>query len=371
VAQQGAVPPPESATASSAIQRLAGSLETDLKGNPARLPPYVDQFRRELGNDSRLFAFSVKSAVDAHGRVRLQGFVEFPETRHGVAALLEALGFEVVNELVTLPTPELGESRFGFITASHSFSYDHPTGQQGVVTDCLLGEPVFLLREEAGHLLVHGRDGYLGYVASKDVLRVSDADFASYLADPRVRVTVDHTSDQGLLIPAGARLKWVSTDKESATAELPTGESVTLPATKCQIASLPAARLERIIADGQRLIGTPYVWGGKTGAGIDCSGLVQSAFASAGITLPRDSNQQVLNGQLTATRWYRAGLRRGDTLYFLGEYGRVQHTAIYLGDDRYLQAEMPAVDIRSFNPQHPDYDPRRDKSFAFAKRLLD
>ena len=58
-------------------------------------------------------------------------------------------------------------------------------------------------------------------------------------------------------------------------------------------------------------------------------------------------------------------------MYFLGDYGRIRHTAIYLGEGRYLQAEMPEVDIRSFNPEDSDYDARRAASFAFAKRLLE
>ena len=112
-----------------------------------------------------------------------------------------------------------------------------------------------------------------------------------------------------------------------------------------------------------------YLWGGNIGPNFDCSGLVQIAFATTGVHFPRDSNQQFLLGQLTATRWHRDRLRRGDTLYFLGVNGRIRHTALYLGDDRYLQAEMPAVNIRSLNPAHDDYDERRAKSFAFGKRL--
>jgi cell wall-associated NlpC family hydrolase len=118
-------------------------------------------------------------------------------------------------------------------------------------------------------------------------------------------------------------------------------------------------------------LGTRYFWGGKTSQGVDCSGLVQIAYSTVGFNLPRDSYQQFYLGRLTATRWHRAGLRRGDTLYFLGRDGKIRHTALYLGDDQFIQAVVPRVTISSFNREDENYDEDHDKSFAFAKRLLE
>ena len=87
--------------------------------------------------------------------------------------------------------------------------------------------------------------------------------------------------------------------------------------------------------------------------------------------LPRDANQQYYLGRLTATRGHTSAMRRGDTMYFIGNDGKIRHTAIYLGGERYLNAEVPRVRIGSVNPAHKDYDQRRHKSFAFAKRLVE
>lgn len=64
-------------------------------------------------------------------------------------------------------------------------------------------------------------------------------------------------------------------------------------------------------------------------------------------------------------------MRRGDTLYFLGRHGKIIHTAIYLGDGKYLESAGPGVRITSFNPADDNFDARRSRHFAFAKRLLE
>ena len=75
-------------------------------------------------------------------------------------------------------------------------------------------------------------------------------------------------------------------------------------------------------------VGTPYVWGARGGAGIDCSGLVQTSFAHAGRALPRDSDQQQVCGEPAAE------IRRGDLVFFPG------HVAIATGPDGLVHASQ-------------------------------
>jgi gamma-D-glutamyl-L-lysine dipeptidyl-peptidase len=369
-ADEVSLPTAEEFLTKSVVERLARKIEPDLVGKPERLPQYVNFFRSEIGNDSRLFAFNVMTDATGEGRVVLRGYVEFPETRAALAKFLGALGFAVEDQLETLPDAELGKEIFGLVKAAHSLGYDRPSGKLRPETDCLIGEPLYLLREESGHLLAHTSEGYLAYVRSADVLRVDDAAFVRYLSGRRLQVKTNQQVE-GTMVPAGARLKWIGTEGDVVKAELPTGVTINVPASACEVRNPPDAQIDAIITAAQQLIGTPYLWGGRTSDGIDCSGLVQMGYAGAGLRLPRDSYQQFYVGQLTATRWHTAGMRRGDTLYFLGDDGKIRHTAIYLGDDRYLQAVLPKVRISSFNPKHPEYDEHRKASFAFAKRPLE
>jgi len=129
--------------------------------------------------------------------------------------------------------------------------------------------------------------------------------------------------------------------------------------------------VERVIGNAKQFLKTPYLWGGKTSKGIDCSGLVQTAFAAAGIHLPRDSSQQVYLGRLTATRWQRHTMLPGDTLYFVGRHGKIRHTALYLGDGKYIEAAGGQVRISSLVPNDGGFDRQRSGAFVFAKRLFD
>jgi cell wall-associated NlpC family hydrolase len=170
----------------------------------------------------------------------------------------------------------------------------------------------------------------------------------------------------------GAGLKWAGLDGQQVVAELPVGQNVSIPRDACRIRSEATdPRIKRVLSAAARLLDTKYLWGGTTSRGIDCSGLVQTAFAAEGIHLPRDADQQAYLGRLTATRWYRDGLRPGDTLYFLGRNGRITHTALYFGDGQYLESVRPCVRYASFSLQDENYDRQRDASFCFARRLFD
>jgi cell wall-associated NlpC family hydrolase len=352
------------------MKRVARKIEPDLKGDSARLSQYINFFSRELGNDSRICAFDVTAEAGHDRNVVLHGFVEFPETRDSLKEFLTVLGFEVDDQMGTLPAAALGKQIFGVAKSTHSYCFDRPIGRRKQENDCLIGDPLFLLREQDGHLLVHSHEGYLGYVPSADVERMDEKQFEAYLEGPRVAVLKNQNNSEPK-IPAGARLKWISTDGDQIAAELPNGNKVELPTAECRVAEAPAAKIDDIISTAQTLIGTPYFWGGRTSEGVDCSGLVQQSYASVGLFLPRDAYQQFYVGQLSATRWHMAGLRRGDTLYFLAKDGKIRHTAIYLGNDKFIQAVLPHAKISSFNPKDPEYDATHRQSFAFAKRLLD
>ena len=310
-----------------AYERAAMAVEPSPSGDFDQLPRYLAAYADEFISDRRAVAFGV-TARRAEGSsgdaVVLDGPVEFEEHAAGLSDYLAALGFGNVEDRTTpLPTPAVGDEPFAVVRAGRTFLYDVPAASAGdrrreTVSECLAGETLLLLDRVGDEFLCHAADGYVGYVAAADV-------------EP--------------------------TDAATAEASLASGD-------------VPAA-VETAIASMREKMGLPYVWGGRSGEGVDCSGLMQTGFGSAGVLLPRDADQQSLGGRLVATRARRGGMRRGDLMFFLSSRGTVNHVAIYLGDDRVLESGGPGVHEWSADPASPDYDERRVRAFAFAKRVVE
>jgi cell wall-associated NlpC family hydrolase len=298
-------------------------VEPTLVGNPDRLPQYLELFKREFVEDPRTFAINLSATSDAGKRIKTGGWVEFEEHHRVLGEFLTHLGFTVANDGVELlPDAKLGEERFAIATGEACFLYDKPAGLRETFTQCLPGDPLFVLKDVGDGLLCHAGDGYVGYVAASQLRRVSGEAFDEHL-----------------------RSRPASSDRD--------------------------ARIDRAIETAKSFLGTKYVWGGRTPAGIDCSGLVHESFRAAGVSLPRDADQQSLAGTLVATRWHRSSLRRGDILFFLGRRGTVAHTALYLGDGKYIEAAEPVVRISTFDEILPGKDRPRGGTFCFAKRVLE
>jgi cell wall-associated NlpC family hydrolase len=96
-----------------------------------------------------------------------------------------------------------------------------------------------------------------------------------------------------------------------------------------------------IIAQAKRFLGTHYLWGGLSSWGFDCSGIIWDVYRAHGLTIPRDADPQRHHG----TPVPRSALRPGDLLFF-GSPNYAEHDAIYLGNDRMLEAPDSAHSVR-------------------------
>jgi hypothetical protein len=120
----------------------------------------------------------------------------------------------------------------------------------------------------------------------------------------------------------------------------------------------------KIIEKAKELLGTPYLWGGNSTKGSDCSGFTQLLFKSEGFFLPRDARQQASLGKKINIH----ELLQGDLIFF-GSKEKVTHVGISLGGYDYIH-QGGKVEIHSLDEKSKIFNSSRAKTYMFAKRIL-
>jgi len=109
--------------------------------------------------------------------------------------------------------------------------------------------------------------------------------------------------------------------------------------------SFPANGLD-IVKYAEQFIGTPYLWGGESASGFDCSGFTQAVYAHFHISLPRTTTEQAQTGNVIA----KSQLQPGDLVFFNTTGSEFSHVGIYVGNGQFISATTSeGVRIRSLN----------------------
>lgn len=195
-------------------------------------------------------------------------------------------------------------------------------------TEALMGEAVRVFEDEEGLSWVQlESDGYVGYMPSE---ALGGADPAPTHRVSALRTFVYPGPD--LKLPPLAHLSLGAnvaiTGEQGEYAGLSTGGY----AFSGHLTPLDSSESD-FVSVAERFLGTPYLWGGKTSLGLDCSGLIQLSLAAAGVDAPRDSDmQEKALGEPLAVSPDLSGLRRGDLIFWKG------HVGVMLDGERLLHA---------------------------------
>lgn len=124
----------------------------------------------------------------------------------------------------------------------------------------------------------------------------------------------------------------------------------------------------RAVETGDEYLGVPYLWGGSTPRGFDCSGFVKYVYRRNGVNLPRTSRQMAHAGRSVPARI--RSLREGDLMLFTGKKGVISHVALYAGNNQILHSSSSGNGVR-----YDDLSSKRGRyyvtHFARARRVTE
>jgi cell wall-associated NlpC family hydrolase len=352
--------------------------------------PMIDGLLREARDlfvpDRRTAVFDVKGELQG-SVLTLRGEIQNEALKDDLLRFLkEKKDLSIVDSLVTLPHPALGEKTYGVVSLSVANIRSKPDHPAEMVTQAILGTPLSVLKTDDGWYYVQTPDRYLGWTDDR-IAMMTQKEFAQWTAMPKVIVTSDivfthRTAEEGSPrvsdVVIGSILAVKADSGSGYEVQYPDGRTGFLAKNDAQPYEEWLAQAhdtpENILRTAERFTGIPYLWGGTSCKGLDCSGFTKTVFFLNGTLLPRDANQQALVGEPVDTTGGWSALKPGDLLFFgaratADRRERVTHVAISLGGARFIHSSG-IVGTNSFNPADPDYSKHRERSFLRARRII-
>lgn len=277
---------------------------------------------------------------------------------------------------------------YGVCDVSAAFLRARPSYTSSLETQILMGTVVEITDKDGYWLKVDTPEPYTAWVNNTSIARMTKEGLKEWMDAPKVICLADHSSVReeprstsaqvrdlvrgcilrvdgrhepgftGVIIPSGLH-GWVRTEDVFNYAgwkasRHPDGDSV--------------------VKEAMRYKGVPYLWGGASMGGVDCSGLTRMTYLMNGISLPRNASQQQNCGRPVSIEGVLSGhtghLQKGDLLFFGNkETGRASHVGIYIGEGRMIHASK-IVRVNSIVPGTPDAYENAGK-LLYIRRILE
>ncbi|MBB6003927.1 C40 family peptidase [Arcicella rosea] len=346
----------------------------------------IDSFMQRFAPDKRTAIFQI-DAFRKDNQLILTGKTNLIEAKNALISRLKVGNAIVVDEIKTLPETELEDKIYGLVEVSVCNIRYSPRHSGELASQALLGTPVKILeKEDNGWLLIQTPDNYIAWVDRGAITAIKKEQLKQWQNSPKLIYTRSYGSAYS---EANINSETVSDLVAGCIIELKAEKDgfyeVLFPDNRKGFIAKSEANIynkwlsginateENLDKTSKRLMGVPYLWGGTSFKGVDCSGFTKTVYFLNGILLPRDASQQVMIGETVDKTGNWSNLKTGDLLFF-GEKRedgseRVVHVAMWLGNGEFIHAS-DKVSINSMNSSAPNYDAYNFKRYLRAKRIL-
>lgn len=340
--------------------------------------------KSQYAPDKRVALFDIAPRSEK-GRLILKGETNLPQAKKALLDSLTATGYAVTDSIQLLPASSLEGKVYGLVNNSVANIRSDPRHSGELATQALLGTPVNVLKRQGEWFLVQTPDKYISWVDHGGLVLLDQAGFEAWKSTEKIiytRVsgfsyTADNASSQAVsdLVMGDVLVKTGET-RNFFQVVYPDGREAFVskmeaePTESWLSASSPAA--ENLTKVAFQLMGAPYLWGGTSSKGMDCSGFTKTIYFMNGLVIPRDASQQVHAGQPVTVSDSWGGLEVGDLLFFgtpaTGEKSeRVVHVGMWIGDNKFIHASGQ-VRVSSVDPAAELFDEYNTNRFLRARR---
>jgi len=317
----------------------------------------------------------------------------------GLPSLRQRLANHHIDEtnitINLLADASVGEKVSGVVNLSVANLRVMPRNQTELASQVLLGTTVDLLQQQQGYYRARTPEGYIAWVATSSITPMTSTEATQWKSAEKVIFTADfghsytEPDRQSLRVSdlvMGDLLVALGQSDGFYHVQYPDGRHAYIDDELVRpfddwlgTRQVTAASILDI---AKSMMGVPYLWGGTSVKGVDCSGFTKTAYFMNGMVIPRDASQQVLVGEavdiLSAdtldTDKALRNLRPADLLFFASGKGRspdarITHVALYLGNGEFIHA-AGTVRINSMLPDAPNYSDFQSRTLVRARRYV-
>ncbi len=353
------------------------------KENP--IQTVIDSVQKQHAPDKRVALFQINTKKEGQ-RIVLNGESNLLEAVAVLKKTLEERQINFTDSIQLLPTTELGDKTQAVVNISVANLRSSPKHSAELATQATLGTPVKVLKKEGSWYYIQTPDKYLSWVDAGGITLMDPKRFEEWRSKDKIifTKTYGHSYNAGdgeevvSDLVAGNVLGFVKYTDGYFVVSYPDGRIAFIREEEAEdyfgwLQQMnPTA--DDLVATSKTLRGVPYLWGGTSTKGMDCSGFTKTVYFLNGMVIPRDASQQVHTGKPIDSTGNFENLEKGDLLFFGRKATdstaeKVVHVGMWIGDNEFIHAsEM--VRTSSMEPNAENFDAFNRDRYLRTKRIL-